>query len=239
VERFVIYGLTEPNGGELRYIGKSTTGAASRLASHLCPSSLRGRTHKERWVKSLLARGESPEVFVIEAHESKEALNEAERHHIAYFRSVGCHLTNLTPGGDGLGVPCTPERRAKISATQLGKPKPPWSAERRARPNPNIGNKRSAEAIEKTATARRGLKHTPDARAKMGAASSAQWASAEARIAQSRRRGGRPIVDHLGRRYETQREAARLLGLNVSHLNQVLKGRRRHTNGFTFTYGDL
>lgn len=237
MERFVIYGLTEPNGGELRYIGKSTTGAAQRLASHLCPSSLKGRTHKENWVRSLIERGVTPEVFVIETCASKDALNEAERHHIAYFRGLGCRLTNGTPGGDGLGVPCSPERKAKISTAQLGVPKPKWTDERRAKPHHSLGRKRSPDAVAKTAAARRGMKHTAEQRARISAGMAASM-TREHFIKISRAKGGRPILDHLGRRYETQAEAERTLGIDRSCIRAVLRGQRAATSGYGFTYAE-
>lgn len=39
-------------------------------------------------------------------------------------------------------------------------------------------------------------------------------------------------------RFETQREAARQLGVNVGSLNAVLKGRYKQTHGFWFCYAD-
>lgn len=237
MERFVIYGLTEPNHGELRYIGKSVTGAAQRLSSHLCPSSLLGRTHKEKWVKSLLKRGEKPEIFVIEACGSKEELNEAERHHIAYFRSIGCRLTNLTPGGDGQGVPCSPEKAAKISAATKGRRHTVLTAEQylaiglKAR-----GRKRAPGAIAKTAAALRGKPRPPEVVTKMAEGQRLAWERKGHTERMSRAHGGRPFVDQHGTRYASMGEAARALGTVAACIHRVLHGKRKHTKGFTFTY---
>lgn len=236
MDRFVIYGLTEPQHGELRYVGKSTTGAVQRLASHLCPSSLRDRTRKNQWIKSLLRKGQKPDVFVIEVCASKVDLNEAERHHIAVLRGLGCRLTNGTPGGDGEGRPCPPEVRAKISASQVGKKGVSWSADRRAKPSPNFGRKRSADAVKATADALRGIPRPAHVKAAIVAGARRHWADGSNREAQSRRRGGRAILDSRGVRHATQQAAARALGLNVSHINAVLKGVRRTTGGLSFTY---
>lgn len=237
MERFVIYGLVDPRNDRLRYIGKSTTGAEQRLASHLCPSSLKGRTHKERWVASVLASGHRPEVFVIEAAASKTELSEMERHHIAAFRALGCDLTNGTPGGDGEGHVISDTTKEKIAAAQRGVPKPPWSEARRTAPNRNKGKKRSPEAIEATARARRGMRHSPEARKKISDA--LQAISGPQRSEQlSRAHGGRPFRDETGRRFPSLSQAERELGIARDCIRAVLSGRRESTGGHVFTFED-
>ena len=237
MELFVIYGLADPRSGQLRYVGKSTTGAQQRLASHLCPSSLKAKSWKNHWLKSLLKEGLRPDVFVIEACARKEDLNEAERHQIASLRAIGCELTNLTPGGDGQGYPCSPEKRAKISVATKGRRLTVLSPKTYARIAEKArGRKRSAEAIAKTAAARRGQKHTADAIAIMSEQHKARWATEGYAAKMSRAHGGRPFVDQHGRRYETQGGAARLLGISAGHINQVLKGKRRSAGGLVFTF---
>lgn len=44
-----------------------------------------------------------PDIFVIETVAPGACWREAERHAIAYFRSLGCSLTNNALGGDGVG----------------------------------------------------------------------------------------------------------------------------------------
>jgi len=239
VSRFVIYGLVDPRDGQLRYVGKSTTGLKQRLASHLCASSLRDRTLKNGWLKRLLTLGLRPEAFVLESCDNKTALNEAEQHHLATMRYVGCDLTNMTSGGDGLGVPCSLERRRKISEAQRGKPRAPWTEERRQvdaerrRSNPT---RRSAEAIEKTASALRGKPRPDYVKAAMSEAATKFWASTEQRRAQSRRRGMRPFVSSTGQRFETVSEAATALGLNRIKIGLVLRGKRKTTGGISFAF---
>ena len=121
--KFLVYGLIDPRDGQLRYVGKSTSGLA-RPRQHVQPAFLkRDRRHKGNWVRSLVALGMRPEVEVLEVHESAETLAEAECFYIAYFRSLGCRLTNLTDGGEGqVGWTPTVETRAKIAMAHRGTP---------------------------------------------------------------------------------------------------------------------
>lgn len=237
MERFVIYGLADPRNGQLRYVGKSTTGASQRLASHLCPSSLRDQTKKNGWLKGLLKKGLKPEVFVIEVCPDKDTLNEAERHQIASLRAIGCDLANMTPGGDGKGRPCPPELRARLSSLLKGRRLAVRTPESYAAQGlRSRGRKRSPEAVAKTAAARRGTRHSPEAIAKMSAAHLQRNAEPGHAEKLSRAHGGRPFVDQHGRRYETQASAARLLGMTAGQINRVLLGKRRHAKSLVFTF---
>lgn len=96
----VIYGLCDPRTGALRYVGKTTQPLLRRLKQHL-----RDKTsdHRGRWVQAILRSKTSPDIFVIEKIEEGNCWREAERHAVAYFKSLGCDLTNNALGGDGLG----------------------------------------------------------------------------------------------------------------------------------------
>lgn len=123
--KYIIYGLIDPRNGELRYVGKSSQGL-TRPQSHACPSNLTERTHKGHWVKSLADLGLKPDILVLEVKPDANSLNEAECFHIAYFRQLGCNLTNATTGGEGApGNRASETARAKMSASKLGRPKSP------------------------------------------------------------------------------------------------------------------
>jgi hypothetical protein len=100
--KFLIYGLFDPRDGQLRYVGKSTIGL-ERPKSHYSRSlkGHEGQTYKTNWIMSLSKVGLRPEVEVLEELPTPNGLDEAEIFHIAYYRSLGCSLTNLTDGGDG------------------------------------------------------------------------------------------------------------------------------------------
>jgi predicted GIY-YIG superfamily endonuclease len=118
---FQFYGLIDPLTKELRYIGVSAN-YLERYAEHLFPSNLIGNSHKENWIKSLLANDSKPEIVVLEEAPSREDALEREVELIEYYRFIGCDLTNGTLGGEGRYGFVTPENvKDKISRSMKGK----------------------------------------------------------------------------------------------------------------------
>ncbi len=200
--RFIVYGLFDPRTQELRYVGKSCQGL-KRPRKHSAPSQLKKQTHTARWCSELAAQRLRPEIEVLEEHLGAETLYDAEQFFIAYFRSIGCRLTNHVDGGRGaLGLKHTPEAKARISAAHRGKV---VSLDSRAR----------------ISTAKLGIK--------------------KGRFAEKHRRAiaaanGAPFKDDLGCRWVSQREAARFYKLHAQNISACLKGRIRQTGGRTFFY---
>lgn len=89
----VIYGLCDPLTGQLRYVGKAND-AASRLRGHLRNRAT--KTPVQRWIAKPGRSNLKPEQFEIERAEDWV---EAEQFWIAYFRSIGAALLNVSPGG--------------------------------------------------------------------------------------------------------------------------------------------
>ena len=129
--KFIIYGFLDPRPhklDQLRYVGKSETGL-QRCREHLKPSSLEKDTRKDRWIKLVLSEGLKPIPIVLEEHSNKDDLFEAEKFWIAYYRGLGCDLTNSTDGGEGsTGYKHKEETKQKIADKQSifrkGKPLP-------------------------------------------------------------------------------------------------------------------
>jgi len=122
IPKNIIYGLFDPRNGELRYVGKSTTGMR-RPNAHCMPSGRKGHTWNARWLAELWTHGLKPEISVLEEHTCSENLPDAEQFFIAYFRSLGCRLTNLTKGGEGaLGAVRSRENRIAQSRRLGGRP---------------------------------------------------------------------------------------------------------------------
>lgn len=208
----LIYGLVDPRTGQLRYIGKSCSGF-ERPRRHGSVSALaKDETYKGRWIKELHGEGLSYEIVLIQEVD-REILETAEIHWIAYFRAMGCPLTNLTNGGDG----CTgtkrssatkekiaesnrrrvisPETRAKMSAAKRGKvPRNLAGVHAGLR-----GKKQSVELIKKRSAARMQV-----------------------------------IVDQNGVIYKSLDEAAKKLGIHPSTVSKVVNGLRRQAHGFKF-----
>lgn len=106
-----IYGLLDPRNGELRYIGQTTKGKR-RFRNLYAKHELNRKTHKMSWLKNLKTQGLKPDILILE--EVEEALlSEVEIFYIAYFKSLGCRLTNHTAGGEGSRIPYTEERKIK------------------------------------------------------------------------------------------------------------------------------
>lgn len=118
---FCIYGLLHPISKELRYIGYSSD-YLERYKEHLLPSNLKKTTHKSAWLKSLLKDNLKPEIIVLENVATEIEALEKEIELIAYYKSIGCELTNGTLGGDGRYGFITPQEvKDKISQSMRGK----------------------------------------------------------------------------------------------------------------------
>lgn len=157
-----VYGLIDPITGRLRYVGKCMDGAARRLKRHVTEARGRrseARSHRNRWIRSILDEGKTPEVVVIERVREAAELSSAERFWIAYYRKQGFNLVNATDGGDGApGYRAPPEVRAKIS--EISRTNPKRIAARNAMHAANVGKKwndeqrqRLGEALRKSPAA--------------------------------------------------------------------------------------
>jgi hypothetical protein len=117
-----IYGLVDPITEFVRYVGKAYNPKRRRQA-HMNPSSLKPKTRKNNWIKSLLNAGRKPELILLEQVKECE-WEDAERRWIAYYRNIPGYpqLTNGTSGGDGAekGFKHKPETIAKMLASRKG-----------------------------------------------------------------------------------------------------------------------
>jgi hypothetical protein len=94
-----VYGLYDPRTDELRYVGKTHGKLNDRLSSHIFES----REHKNKracWIKSLTKLNLRPVIKLIQETEDY-LVDLLEMHYIEYYKSIGCKLTNMQPGGDG------------------------------------------------------------------------------------------------------------------------------------------
>lgn len=94
-----IYALTDPRTNKIRYIGK-TYDINKRYQSHLLNSSLKNKTYKNYWIKSLLKVGLVPEIKILA--KCKDINSDVmEKRYISKYKKLG-KLTNGTLGGDGI-----------------------------------------------------------------------------------------------------------------------------------------
>lgn len=173
-----IYALSDPETGEVRYIGK-TVNPRKRLRCHCVPL-VRGRaSHKEKWIGTLRKRGFRPVMTILEAVADPEQAAAAQVRLIRNYREQGAPLVNGTAGGDGAeGYVHSADSRAKMSRIARG---------------------RSPELQARVASAMRAGRATDEARAKYAAASKKRWQDPAFQALRSRaaRAAGRQAAEAL------------------------------------------
>jgi hypothetical protein len=117
---YKIYGLYCPLKNELRYVGQTKQPSLrNRYNYHINEKT---NTRKNQWIRSLKSKSLKPEMFVIDTCSSLEECNELEIFWIAYFKSIGCRLTNVSYGGGSQkGIKQSPEIIAKRAQKMIGK----------------------------------------------------------------------------------------------------------------------
>jgi group I intron endonuclease len=114
--------LIDYNYNNWYYVGKTSTSINKRFNSHVCSCRKNKTKHHKVWNKSL-NNGNQPEIILLEETDNYK-INESEQWYIAYFKSIGVKLTNLTIGGDGLqGHIFSDVHKQKISQAKKGKVK--------------------------------------------------------------------------------------------------------------------
>jgi len=158
----MIYLLTDPRDGGIRYVGITKRVLSTRLSAHLSAARLGEQTHRAAWLRVLMGLGLRPRIIPLE--DTDDRLREC--FWIAALREAGNDLVNTTTGGDGsLGF--SAETRARIRAAGLGRK--PTAAALAAQ---SEGIKRSWQSgLRKPPERKRGYTlgpYSPERRAKMG-----------------------------------------------------------------------
>lgn len=166
--KFYVYEHWRPDTQTCFYVGKG-----SGLRSH---DFRRGRNRRHKFiVEALKAAGFSVDVRFVVADVSEEEAFSVEIQKIAYWRALGASLCNATEGGDGpSGAKHSDEWKQAMSKRMTGRPvsedakrKIALSAIGNKR---GLGTKKSAESVERTAAAHRGVKRSAETRARISAA---------------------------------------------------------------------
>jgi hypothetical protein len=153
---FVVYALSSSEDQSIiRYVGKAVD-LASRVKGHKREAKSGKSTYKAAWIRKVIADGYRVEAIVLSIADTEREIFELERHHIARLRASGCHLTNLTDGGEGKsGLKCSEETRKRLSEANRGN-------------KSGLGTVRSVEAKEKDRINATGRTHTAETRRKIG-----------------------------------------------------------------------
>ena len=225
-----IYTLQDPSTSQVRYVGQ-TVDPEKRYNLHLFHSRQgRARTHKEKWINSLLEQGIKPAIEIV--WEGKlDQLDKKEIEFIALFKSFGANLTNTTQGGKSTrGRKCSEETKQKFRELFKGKRlRPPITdAEKRATSIRSRGKRASPETRHKISIARKNnpvCTLTPLAR--KNANKAAQLVCSVPVIA---------IKDGIETRFISQNEASIATGVDRKTMRGVLKGHYKQSKGFIFKY---
>lgn len=219
--KFIIYGLVDPRDGQLRYVGKSVRGLG-RPKEHT--SRKNERTHKANWIQQLQALGLKYEIVIIQELDGPEILSQAEVFWIAYFRQLGCNLTNATDGGEGtLGREVSAATKELHRQHALGKVATQETRDRMA--SMKKGRPLALSHRERISLGRQGCKNKSPM-------------TVEGKVSRSRTLGGRPIVDQNGTLYLGVRDAARRIGIDKRAIQMTLRGLQRKTRGFVLRYAE-
>lgn len=117
---YLIYTLSDPDSGAIRYVGQTARTLEVRLKFHCYD--YKKTTHRGRWINSLRKRGVRPVIKEIDRVDENR-WEAAEKKWIAHYRSLGCDLVNGSDGGEGSpGWVATPEFRKRMSDAHKGVP---------------------------------------------------------------------------------------------------------------------
>jgi GIY-YIG catalytic domain len=110
-----IYTLSDPDTGEVRYVGQTSVGLDRRLYIHWHN---RSNTHTSHWVHSLK---QPPIIEEIDSGDETE-WSKLERYWIWWHRVNGYNLTNHSDGGEGgnFGIAKSDSWKAKIGLANQG-----------------------------------------------------------------------------------------------------------------------
>ncbi len=116
-----IYKLVDPITKSIRYIGK-TNNLKRRLQSHIdVANTIKSKRYVCNWINSLKEKGLRPEMEVVEICTIENWVGR-ETYWIAYYRSIGIDLCNLTDGGESnTGYVYSDELKKIRSEARMGK----------------------------------------------------------------------------------------------------------------------
>jgi hypothetical protein len=169
-DTFYVYEHWRLDRDECFYVGKGKGGRAYSMKN-------RNRHHQAICAK-LNRIGSAFEVRIVASGLSEQESFEIECERIAFWRSSGCDLTNLTDGGEGIsGFKHSDETRQKLSNLNKGMPatfKGKKHTDKTKRVLSEIAKKRGApkltkEQQEKASAWHRGRKRSPETCAKISA----------------------------------------------------------------------
>jgi hypothetical protein len=118
----ILYTLSDPRTGEVRYLGWTARTKRLRFKDHIHDARRGRKDYRSRWIASLLRAGVKPTMRTVVILQASDA-PALEIGYISILRARGVRLTNTTDGGEGvLGWVPSAETRAAISRANKGRP---------------------------------------------------------------------------------------------------------------------
>lgn len=236
-----IYALIDPRDNDIRYIGRANC-EIERFKAHLTDTY---ESYKVRWIAKLKELNLQPILQVI-CRVPEIEWEETEKMFIAFYKSIGCRLTNLSAGGDGLSVmaPKSPEFRRKRSINQSA-----YIKTQEFKPIikkialKNLGQKRSQQTKERIAYMRTGIEHSEETKKLLSEKSSrprnfSDEAKAKMSHGKELSRAKKEVIQltqegNLIQKWPSKSSAMKAVGSSIS---LVFEGRQRTGCGFVWLY---
>ncbi len=243
MKNMIVYAMSHPITGEVRYIGKSERGLR-RPKEHGQKYHYKRLAHTPlyRWINKLRKQGLDYTIEIVEEFSSRELLMEGERFYISYFRSLGFRLLNICDGGEGFTGKHTKEAKEKIRLAGVGREFSEETKIKISEGNKGIkkrlGQKNTPEHRKNISNGRKGIKFSDSHKENIRKSKLAYCSLKENREKMSRANGGKPFVDNYGNIYQTQSEAAQKLGVDQGSIRQVLVGKSIQVKAHVFAYLD-
>lgn len=217
----VIYTLSDPITGEIRYIGKTKSSLKYRLSQHIHDSLNNGTgTHKKAWIKGLILKGVTPIIEILDIVQPQMCWKELERYWIGQLKAWGYNLVNMTDGGDGN------QNQIMSEESKLKKSK----ALR--------GRKRPKHVVEKIKLAHLGKKLSESTKEKLRQHNLGKIQSEE-----TKRKRYKPVLlvncDGTVKEYPSLQHAAKAHGCRRGQIANVCAGRTKSACGLIWRYKNL
>lgn len=235
-----VYEHWRPDKDVCFYVGKGSGRRANNLRNE------RSKHHLNIQAK-LAHLGMCVEVRLVAEGMTHDDAIAYEIERIAFWKSVGVKLVNLTPGGEGTvgvkrslearqkqsllmkGVPKTKEHRAKISAAKKGKPVP--NLRKKRAPRTDIHRENLSKALKgRKGWCEGGGKFSEETLKKMSE-------SGKRRIARDGAPNQKPVVCLQDAKvFESGCAAARFYGVCSSEISMVCNGKSKTVGGMVFKF---
>ena len=207
MKKHYIYALIDPRDNKLKYVGYSVN-PKRRLREHTNLIKINRRRNKaHNWCLHLYNNKMKPVMKILEICGSIEHGAKREDYWIRFFRKKGCDLKNTSDGGKGIkGMLMSKDDRKRISE----------SVKKYYKNNPEE-DKKMRERFSKNCHQGRPM--------------------SEANKQKLRESNIRTIkCNENNKIYNSLKEASIDLNIQSSNICKVLKGQRKTTGGFTFSY---